>query len=92
MLVIPRVSFPSFEFISKHVSLFSKNSFQIGHESSKQFTVLLEFRTRGWRKRASDTHARVVVSKLYDVTNMQKKETRAHFSHVSFGEIFWKLA
>ena len=60
----------------------------VGHKSSKQLTVLSEFQTSGGRKRASDTHARVVVSKLYDVTKMQKKETRAHFSHVSFGEIF----
>ena len=55
--------------------------------SSKQFTVLSEFQTSGWRKRASDAYARVVVWKLYDVTKMQTKETRAHFSHVSFGEI-----
>ena len=31
-------------------------------------------------------HARVAVSKLY-VTEMQTKETRAHFSQASFGEI-----
>ena len=37
-------------------------------------------------KRASDAHARVVVSNLHDVTKIQTKETRAHFSHVSFGE------
>ena len=55
--------------------------------SSKQFTVLSEFQTSGWRKRAFDAYARVVVSKLYDVTKMQRKETRAPFSHVSFGEI-----
>ena len=48
--------------------------------------------TRQWRQRAFDTHACVVVSKLYDVTNMQKKKTRSHFSRVSFGEIFWKFA
>ena len=36
---------------------------------------------------AFDTHARVVVSKLYDATNMQTKKTRPHFSRVSFGEI-----
>ena len=36
---------------------------------------------------ASDTHARVAVSKLYRVTNMETKKTRAHFSRVSFGEI-----
>ena len=65
----------------------SKNSFQVGHKSSKRFTLLLEFRTRHWRQWASDTHARVVVSKLYDVTNMQTKKTRAHFSRVSFDEI-----
>ena len=29
----------------------------------------------------------VVVSKLYDVTDMQTKKTRAHFSRVSFCEI-----
>ena len=41
-----------------------------------------------WRQWASDAHARVVVSKLHDVTNMQMKKTRAPFSRVSFGEIF----
>ena len=51
--------------------------------------LLLEFRTHHWREWASDTHARVVVSKLFDVTNMQTKKTRAHFSRVSFGEILW---
>ena len=65
----------------------SKNIFEVGHKSSKRFT-LLEFRTRLW---ASDTHAHVVVSKLYDVTNMQTEKTRAHFSRVSFGEILWKF-
>ena len=35
----------------------------------------------------SDKHARVVVSKFYEVTNMQKKKTPAHFSRVSFGEM-----
>ena len=49
--------------------------------------LLLGFRTRHWREWASYTHARVVVSKLFDVTNMQTKKTRAHFSRVSFGEI-----
>ena len=47
--------------------------------------------TRQWRQGAIDTHACVVVSKLYDVTNMQTKKTRAHFSRVSFGEFFWKF-
>ena len=49
-------------------------------------------------KRAFDTHERVLVSKLYvivyklhGVTKMQTKETGAHFSHVSFGEILWKF-
>ena len=69
----------------------SKNSFQVGHKSSKQETVLLEFQTEGWRKRASDTHVGLVVAKLYDVTKMQMKETQAHFSHVSFSEILWKF-
>ena len=40
---------------------------------------------------ASDTHARVVVSKFYEVKIMQKKKTPAHFSRVSFGEILWKF-
>ena len=65
----------------------SKNSFLAGHKSSKGFTLLLEFRTRHWCQWASDTHTRVVVSKLYDVTNMQTQKTRTHFSRVSFGEI-----
>ena len=66
----------------------SKNSFKVGYKSSKQFTVLSEFQKSGWRRQACDTHARVVVAKLYDVTKMQKKETRAHFCHVSFDETF----
>ena len=69
----------------------SKNIFQVGRKSSKQFTVLLEFRASGWRKRASDTRARVLVLNLYDVTKTETKETRAHFSHVPFGEILRKF-
>ena len=78
------VSHPQGKFSFKHVPNIAKNS-------SKQCTVLLEFRTSGCCKRASDTYARVVVSKLYDVTKMQTKETRAHFSHASFGESLYSL-
>ena len=35
--------------------------------------------------------AHVVVSNLFDVTNMQTQKTRAHFTRVSFGEILWKF-
>ena len=35
----------------------------------------------------SSKKKRVVVSKLYDVTNMQTKKTRANFFRVSFSEI-----
>ena len=64
---------------------------RIGHRSSKRFTLLLEFWTSRWLQWASDTHACVVVSKLHDVTNMEAKETRAHFTRVSSGEILWKF-
>ena len=47
--------------------------------------------TREMRQWFCDTHARVVVSKLYDVTDMQTKKTHAHFSRVSFGEILLKF-
>ena len=42
-------------------------------------TILLPLKTREWRQRIIDTHARVAVSKFYDVTNMWTKKTRAHF-------------
>ena len=62
------------------------------HESSLKInTILLPLKRAKWRQKAIDAHACVVVSKLYDVTNMQTKKTRAHFSRVSFGEILWKF-
>ena len=50
---------------------------------------LSDAQMREWRQWVSDTHARGVVSKLYDVTDMQTKKTRAHFSRVSFSEILY---
>ena len=51
------------------------------HESSLKInTIVLLLK---WRQRAIDTHACVIVSRLYDVTNKQTKKTRAHFSRVS---------
>ena len=62
------------------------------HESSLNMnTILLPLKRAKWRQKANDAHACVVVSKLYNVTNMQTKKTRSHFSRVSFGEILWKL-
>ena len=53
----------------------------VGNKGSKQFPLLLEFRTRHWRQWASDTHGRVVVSKLYDVKKHENEEnTRSLFS------------
>ena len=54
-------------------------------------TILLPLKRAKWRQKTIDSHACVVVSKLYDVTNMHVKKTRAHFSRVSFGEILWKF-
>ena len=62
------------------------------HKSSLKInTILLPLKRAKWHQKAIDVHACVVVSKLYDVTNMQTKKTRAHFSRVSFGEILRKF-
>ena len=62
------------------------------HESSMKInTKLLPLKRAKWRQKAIDAHACVVVSKLYNVTNMQMKKTRSHLSRVSFGEILWKF-
>ena len=53
----------------------------MGHTKIKRFFSLSNV------PRVVDTHAHVVISKFYDVTNMQTKKTLAHFSGVSFGEI-----
>ena len=63
-----------------------KSSFKIGHIYERSFS-LSNVHLRERRQWVFDTHARVVVSKLYDVTNMQTEKTHAHFSRVSFGEI-----
>ena len=84
VLAMHRVSSPSFEFyLQTCVLIFSKIDFK----SSKGSTLLVEFRTRHWPQSASDKFTCVVVSKLYDVTNMQMRKTRAYLSRVSFGEI-----
>ena len=49
--------------------------------------ILLPLKYAKWRQKAIDVHACMVISKSYDVTNVQTKKTRAHFSHVSFSEI-----
>ena len=62
------------------------------YESSLKInTIVLPLKRVKWHQEAIDTHACVVVSKVYDVTNMQKKKTRAHFSCVSFGEFLWEF-
>ena len=62
------------------------------HESSLKINmILLPLKCAKWCQKAIDVHACVVISKLYDVTNMQTKKTHAHFSCVSFSEILWKF-
>ena len=62
------------------------------YESSLKInTIVLPLKRVKWHQEAIDTHACVVVSKVYDVTSMQNKKTRAHFSCVSFGEFLWKF-
>ena len=85
---IHRVRIPYSKFSSPKTS----RNVQSVHESSLKInTVLLPLKRAKWCQRAIDTYACVVISKLYDVTNMQMKKTRVHFSRVSFGEILWKF-
>ena len=88
-----RISYSNFH-LQKRVAILTTHicsSFKIGR-TYEIHPVLLPLKTREWRQsirqRIIDTHACVVVSKFYDVTNMRTKKTRDHFSRISFGEFF----
>ena len=88
---IHRVRIPYSKFhLQKRIAILTTNicsSFTIGR-TFEIHPILLPLKTGESRQRIIDTHACVVVSKFYDVTNMRTKKTRAHFSHISFGEFF----
>ena len=46
---------------------------------------------RHWCQWASYTHARVVVLKMNDLSNMQTNKTGAHLNRISFGKILWQF-